>query len=116
MERVNIPLTPPTAALWTGGHQEALPNLIPESNLPSIPARHPCGEQSFYISQEDHSVYAVVLVTGLLVGEAHNDRVELQCEMQLQKTNTLDVTFVSNDSASNKNDVNITFLKTQRGR
>lgn len=44
-----------------------LSDLIPESNLPGVPARNSCCEQSLHVAQEDHSVYTVVLITGLLV-------------------------------------------------
>ena len=42
-------------------------NLIPESDLPGVPARNPRGEQSLHVAQEHHSVHAVVLTAGLLV-------------------------------------------------
>lgn len=46
---------------------EVSSDLIPESDLPGVPARNPCGEQSLHVAQEHHSVYTVVLTTGLLV-------------------------------------------------
>lgn len=46
---------------------EVLSDLIPESDLPSVPARNPCGEQPLHIAQEHNSVYAVVLAAGLLM-------------------------------------------------
>lgn len=49
-------------------------DLIPESDLPSVPARKPCGEQPLHIAQEHNSVYAVVLAAGLLM-EQHTERV-----------------------------------------
>lgn len=48
-------------------HMEVLSNLIPESDLPGVPARNPCGEQSLHVAHEHHPVYTVVLTTGLLV-------------------------------------------------
>lgn len=47
---------------------EVLSDLVPESDLPGVPARDPCGEQSLHVAQEHHPVYPVVLITGLLVG------------------------------------------------
>lgn len=41
-------------------------DLVPESDLPRVPARDPCGEQSLHVAQEHHPVYSVVLTTGLL--------------------------------------------------
>lgn len=42
-------------------------DLVPESDLPGVPARNPCGEQPFHVAQEHHSVYPVVLTAGLLM-------------------------------------------------
>lgn len=42
-------------------------DLVPEGDLPGVPARHPCGEQAFHVAQEHHSVYPVVLTAGLLM-------------------------------------------------
>lgn len=54
-------------------HMEVLSDLIPESDLPGVPARNPRGEQSLHVSKEYHSVYTVVLTTGLLV-EQHTEK------------------------------------------
>ena len=48
-------------------HMVLSSNLIPESDLPGVPARNPRGEQSLHVAQEHHSVHAVVLTAGLLV-------------------------------------------------
>lgn len=45
---------------------EVSPDLVPESDLPGVPARDPCGEQSLHVAQEHHPVYSVVLTAGLL--------------------------------------------------
>lgn len=58
------------------GHMEVLPDLIPESDLPGVPARNPCGEKTLHVAQEHNAVYTVVLTTGLLV-EQHRDRMRL---------------------------------------
>lgn len=42
-------------------------DLVPESDLSSVPARNPCGEQLLHVAQEYHTVYPVILTTGLLV-------------------------------------------------
>lgn len=46
---------------------EASSDLIPQSDLPGVPARHPRGEQPLQVAQEHHPVHTVVLTTGLLV-------------------------------------------------
>lgn len=49
-------------------------DLVPEGDLPGVPARNPGGEQSFHVAQEHHPVYPVVLAAGLLV-EAEMGRI-----------------------------------------
>lgn len=53
-----------TSHMGEGG---GLSDLIPEGDLPGVPTGNACGEQPLHVTQEDHSVYAVVLTTGLLV-------------------------------------------------
>lgn len=50
-----------------------LPDLIPESDLPGVPARNSRGEQSLHVAEEHHAVYTVVLTVGLLL-EQHTKR------------------------------------------
>lgn len=44
-----------------------LSDLIPESDLPGVPARNPCGEETLQVSQEHDTVYTVILTAGLLL-------------------------------------------------
>lgn len=53
-----------------------LSDLIPESDLPGVPARNPCGEKTLHVAQEHNTVDTVVLTAGLLV-EQHRDRTRL---------------------------------------
>lgn len=50
-----------------GGHTELSSDLVPESDLPGVPAGEPRGEQSLHVAQEDHAVDPVVLTAGLLM-------------------------------------------------
>lgn len=58
---------------------EVLSDLIPESDLPGVPARNPRGEQSLHVAQEHHSVYTMVLTTGLLVKQHTKIEVNRTC-------------------------------------
>lgn len=42
-------------------------DLVPEGDLPGVPAGDPRGEQSLHVAQEDHAVDPVVLTAGLLM-------------------------------------------------
>lgn len=59
-------------------HMEVSSDLIPECDLPGVPARNPCGEQPLHVAQEHHSVDTVVLTTGLLL-EQHTMRMKNVC-------------------------------------
>lgn len=57
------------AARRAGGYgagMEPGPHLVPQGDLPRVPARDPRGEQPLRAAQEDHAVDAVVLAAGLL--------------------------------------------------
>lgn len=48
-------------------HAEVSSDLVPEGDLPGVPARDPRGEQPFHVAQEHHPVHPVVLTAGLLM-------------------------------------------------
>lgn len=43
-----------------------LADLVPQGDLPGVPAGHARGEQPLHVAQEHHSVHPVVLAAGLL--------------------------------------------------
>lgn len=55
--------TPTLGSHLRGGHTD----LVPEGDLPGVPAGDPRGEQSLHVAQEDHAVDPVVLTAGLLM-------------------------------------------------
>lgn len=54
------------SGVTANGHMEMTSDLVPQSDLPGVPARDACGEQPLHVAQEHHPVHPVVLTTGLL--------------------------------------------------